>query len=153
MSLWIAHAERTISEEIPAPPDVVRDFYVDLDNIKEFHPLVVSVRVLSRSQTDAGYQQTYRVHDRIPLGPLTMPISYWAQVQVPTDGDVITEARQFPGVRLNGVVSFQPIQRGTRLTERLNIAAPRLLAAMTEREAVDAHAVMLAGIRHHFESR
>jgi hypothetical protein len=153
VSLWIAHAERTISEEIPAPPDVVRDFYVDLDNIKEFHPLVVSVQVLLHSQTDEGYQQTYRVRDRIPLGPLSMPITYWAQVRVPADGDVITEARQFPRVRLNGVVSFQPTEVGTRLTERLTIAAPRLLAAVTEREAVDAHIVMLAGIRSHFESR
>jgi len=33
LSLWIARAERTISDEIPAPPDQVRDFYVDLDNI------------------------------------------------------------------------------------------------------------------------
>jgi hypothetical protein len=153
VSLWIAHAERTISEEIPAPPDVVRDFYVDLDNIKEFHPLVVSVQVLLHSQTDEGYQQTYRVRDRIPLGPLSMPITYWAQVRVPADGDVITEARQFPRVRLNGVVSFQPTEVGTRLTERLTIAAPRLLAAVTEREAVAAHIVMLAGIRSHFESR
>jgi hypothetical protein len=153
VSFWIAHAERTISEEIPAPPDVVRDFYVDLDNIKEFHPLVVSVQVLLHSQTDEGYQHTYRVRDRIPLGPLTLPITYWAQVHVPKDGDVITEARQFPRVRLNGVVSFQPSEAGTRLTERLTIAAPRLLAAVTEREAVDAHAVMLAGIRSHFESR
>jgi hypothetical protein len=153
VSLWIAHAERTISEEIPAPPDVVRDFYVDLDNIKEFHPLVVSVQVLLHSETDEGYQQTYRVRDRIPFGPLSMPITYWAQVRVPADGDVITEARQFPRVRLNGVVSFQPTQVGTRLTERLRIAAPRLLAAVTEREAVDAHVVMLAGIRSHFESR
>jgi hypothetical protein len=153
VSLWIAHAERTISEEIPAPPDVVRDFYVDLDNIKEFHPLVVSVQVLLHSQTDEGYQQTYRVRDRIPLGPLSMPITYWAQVRVPADGDVITEARQFPRVRLNGVVSFQPTEVGTRLTERLTIAAPRLLAAVTEREAVAAHVVMLAGIRGHFESR
>jgi len=153
VSFWIAHAERTISEEIPAPPDVVRDFYVDLDNIKEFHPLVVSVQVLSHSRSDGGYQQTYRVRDRIPLGPLTLPITYWAQVQVPTRGDVITEARQFPRVRLNGVVSFQPTEAGTRLTERLTIAAPRLLAATTEREAVDAHVVMLAGIRSHFESR
>jgi hypothetical protein len=152
VSLWIAHAERTISEEIPAPPDLVRDFYVDLDNIKEFHPLVVSVQVLSHSRSDGGYQKTYRVHDRIPLGPLTLPITYWAQVHVPTGGDVITEARQFPRVRLNGVVSFQPTEEGTRLTERLTIAAPRLLAAMTEREAVDAHVVMLAGIRSHFES-
>jgi hypothetical protein len=153
VSFWIARAERTISEEIPAPPDVVRDFYVDLDNIKEFHPLVVSVQVLSHSRSDGGYQQTYRVRDRIPLGPLTLPITYWAQVQVPTGGDVITEARQFPRVRLNGVVSFQPTEAGTRLTERLTIAAPRLLAATTEREAVDAHVVMLAGIRSHFESR
>ena len=153
MSLWIAHAERTISEEIPAAPDTVRDFYVDLGNIKEFHPLVVSVQVLSRSQNDNGYQQTYRVRDRIPLGPVSMRITYWAQVQVPAEGDVTTEARQFPMVRLNGVVSFQPIQVGTRLTERLTIAAPRLLAVMTQREAVDAHVAMLAGIRSHFESR
>lgn len=153
MSLWIARAERTISDVIPAPPKAVRDFYVDLDNIKEFHPLVVTVQVLSRSETDQGYQQTYRVRDRIPLGPLSMPITYWAQVQVPADGDVITEARQFPGVRLNGVVSFQPTGLGTRLTERLTIAAPRLLAAMTQREAVDAHVAMLAGIRDYFESR
>jgi hypothetical protein len=153
VSLWIARAERTISEEIPAPPDVVRDFYVDLDNIKEFHPLVVSVQVLTRSQTEEGFQHTYRVRDRIPLGPLTMRITYWAQVRVPTDGDVITEARQFPSVRLNGVVSFQPTELGTRLTERLTIAAPRLLAAVTRREAVDAHVAMLAGIRSYFERR
>jgi hypothetical protein len=42
---------------------------------------------------------------------------------------------------------------GTRLTERLTIAAPRLLAAVTRREAVDAHVAMLAGIRSYFERR
>ena len=106
MSLWIAHAERTISDEIPAPPDEVRDFYVDLDNIKDLHPLVVSVQVLEHHQTASGYQKTYRVRDRIPLGPLSMRITYWARVDVPTHGDVITEARQFPRVRLNGIVTF-----------------------------------------------
>lgn len=153
MSLWIAHAERTISEDIPAPPDAVRDFYVDLDNIKDLHPLVVSVEVLSHDQTADGYQKTYRVRDRIPLGPLSMRITYWARVQVPLQGDVLTEARQFPRVRLNGTVSFEPIGLATRLTERIAIAAPRPLAAMTQREAVDAHVAMLAGIRSHFENR
>lgn len=153
MSLWIAHAEREISEEIPAPPDAVRDFYVDLDNIKDLHPLVVSVEMLSHDQTAEGYRKAYRVRDRIPLGPLSIGITYWAQVQVPTQGDVITEARQFPRVRLNGSVSFEPTQRGTRLTERLKISAPRLLAAITQREAVDAHVEMLAGIRSHFAKR
>ena len=153
MSLWIARTRRTMSDEIPAPPDEVRDFYVDLDNIKDLHPLVVSVQLLEHRQTAKGYQKTYRVRDRIPLGPLSMPISYWARVEVSQHGDVITEARQFPRVRLNGTVTFQPIESGTRLTERLNIAAPRLLAATTEREAVNAHIAMLAGIRGHFESR
>ncbi|BBX47363.1 hypothetical protein GCM10009641_15610 [Mycobacterium cookii] len=153
MSLWIAHAEHTLSEEIPAPPDQVRDFYVDLENIKVVHPLVVSVQTIAREETADGYHQTYRVRDRIPLGPLSIGISYRASLDVPVHGDVITEARQFPRVRLNGVVSFEPIDSGTRLTERIRIAAPRLLAPMTEGEAVKAHAAMLAGIRSHFESR
>jgi carbon monoxide dehydrogenase subunit G len=152
VSFWITHAAYTLTEEIPAPPNQVRDFYVDLDNIKIVHPLVVSVQTTSRGQTSDGYQQTYRVRDRIPLGPLAIRISYWARVEVAEHGDVLTEARQFPRVRLNGTVTFQPIDSGTRLTERLQIAAPRLLAAMTQREAVDAHVAMLAGIRSHFQS-
>ncbi|MGA9609936.1 MAG: SRPBCC family protein [Mycobacterium sp.] len=152
MSFWISHSAHTLTDEIPAPPNRVRDFYVDLDNIKVVHPLVVSVQTISRSQTPNGYQQTYRVHDRIPMGPLAIRITYWARVEVPEHGDVLTEARQFPRVRLNGTVNFQPIDAGTLLTERLQIAAPRLLAALTQREAVDAHVAMLAGIRSHFEA-
>ena len=151
--MWITHAAETLTEEIPAAPDTVRDFYVDLDNIKVVHPLVVSVQTISRIETADGYQHTYRVRDRIPLGVFAIRVSYWARVGVPVHGDVITEARQFPRVRLNGTVTFEPIDSGTRLTERLRIAAPRPLAAMTQREAVNAHIAMLAGIRNHFESR
>jgi hypothetical protein len=152
VSWWITDAERTLTEEVPAAPDKVRDFYVDLDNIKIVHPLVVSVQILSRSESTDGYQQTYRVRDRIPLGVVAIRISYWARVEVPVHGDVITEARQFPRVRLNGTVTFEPIDAGTLLTERLRIAAPRPLAAMTRREAVNAHIAMLSGIRSHFQS-
>jgi hypothetical protein len=150
VSLWIADAAETLFEEIPAAPDAVRDFYVDLDNIKVVHPLVVSVRTISRSEAADGYVQTYRVRDRIPLGWLAIGISYWARVEVPVHGDVLTEARQFPRVRLRGTVSFEPIESGTRLTERLQISAPRVLAPMTRREAVNAHIAMLSGIRDHF---
>jgi hypothetical protein len=152
VSWWITHAAETLTEEIPAAPDTVRDFYVDLDNIKVVHPLVVSVQILSRSDNTDGYQQTYRVRDRIPLGVVAIRISYWARVEVPVHGDVITEARQFPRVRLNGTVTFEPIDAGTLLTERLRIAAPRPLAAVTRREAVNAHIAMLSGIRSHFQS-
>lgn len=146
------HAERTLSEEVPAAPAQVHDFYVDLDNIKAVHPLVVSVRTISRTETTDGYQQTYRVADRVPLGMVNLRISYWARLQVPAHGDVLTEARQFPRVRLRGRVTFEPIEAGTRVIERIRISAPRPLAAMTTREAVDAHKAMLASIRQHFQS-
>lgn len=153
MSWWTVHAERTLSEHVPAPPDAVRDFYVDLDNIKLVHPLIVSVETASRSATPDGYQQSYRVVDRIPLGPLTIRTSYRARLRVPARGDVLTEADQSPGVRLRGTVSFEPADGGTRVTERIGITAPRLLAGVTIREGVRAHVKMLAGIRSHFESR
>jgi len=152
MSWWVAHAERTLSEEVAAAPDDVRDFYVDLDNIKLVHPLIVSVQATSRSETPDGYLQSYRVVDRIPLGPFTLRITYRARLHVGADGDVLTEADQSPGVHLRGTVSFAPVDGGTRITERIRIAAPRLLAPMTTREAVKAHIEMLAGIRRHFES-
>ncbi len=153
MSLWYTHTERTLTEEVPAPPDEVRDFYVDLNNVRLVHPLIVSVEVVSRSETADGYLQTYRVVDRIPLGPFTVKVTYRARLRVPAVGDVLTEADQSPGVRLRGTVSFEPVPAGTRVTERVRISAPRPLAAVTTREAVKAHIEMLAGIRRHFESR
>jgi hypothetical protein len=151
VSWWVARAERTVSEEIPASPDEVRDFYVDLDNIKRVHPLVVAVRMTDRQQTPDGYVKSYRVQDRIPLGPLHLPISYVARLHVPHGGDVTAEADQFPRVRLRTAVTFEPIAAGTRITEHMRIEAPRALAAMTVREAVKAHTAMLAGMRRCFE--
>jgi hypothetical protein len=152
VSRWISRVERTLSEDVPAPPDDVRAFYTDLDNIKLVHPLVVSVRTVERSETADGYVQTYRVRDRIPLGPLRLPTSYVARLYVPVAGDVLTEARQFPRVRLCGTVAFEPAGTGTRVVERIRIEAPRPLAAVTVTKAVEAHTEMLAGIRRRFES-
>lgn len=152
MSWWIAEGERTLTQDVPGPPDQVRDFYVDLDNIKLVHPLIVSVEELSRSETPDGYQQSYQVVDRISLGPFTIQATYRARLHVPARGDVKTEADQSPGVRLRGTVTFAPINGGTRVTERIRIAAPRPLAAFTTREAIKAHIAMLSGIRRHFES-
>jgi hypothetical protein len=152
MSWWTVHADRTLSELVPAPPDAVRDFYVDLNNIKLVHPLIVSVETVSRTETEDGYQHDYRVVDRIPLGPFTLRTSYRASLRVPASGEVRTEAVQPPGVRLRGTVSFEPVDGGTRLTERIGFTAPRPLAGVTIREGVKAHIKMLAGIRSHFES-
>jgi hypothetical protein len=150
VSWLICSALRTLTEDIPAPPDQVREFYVDLNNIRLVHPLVVSVRTIARADTADGYVQTYRVTDRIPLGRFTLPTRYSARLHVPVDGDVIAEARQFPLVRLHSVVTLDEIDDGTRIVEHMRIQAPRLLAAVTVREAVEAHAKMWFNIRAHF---
>ncbi|WNG79790.1 SRPBCC family protein [Mycobacterium sp. ITM-2016-00316] len=144
-------AQRTISEVIAAAPDVVRDFYVDLDNLRTLHPLIITVQRTARTVGPDGYVSNYRVRDRIPLGRSTFPVTYTATLYVPVEGEVWTEARQFPRVRLRGRVSFDEVaDGGTRLTERLSITAPWPLAGFTARQAVAAHAAMLAGIRRHF---
>ena len=146
-----AAVERTLVEHIPAAPEAVRRHYVDLDRIPEVHPLVVAVHALSHRVTDEGYEQTYRVKDLIPLGFVKLPISYTAMLRVPESGAVTARARQFPGVRLDSVVTFDAEPAGTRLTERIRISAPRILLAVTVRHAVAAHIEMLVGIRRHFE--
>lgn len=146
----MARAHRVLTEEVSAPPADVRSWYVDLDNIAAVHPLVVSVRSTALRRDGQGYQQSYRVTDRIPFGPVTLRTTYRVRLTVPVTGDVTAEARQFPGVRLHTIVSFDATDAGTRVTERMTIDAPRPLAAFTAREAVTAHREMLAGIRRRF---
>lgn len=153
VSWWIRAAECTLSEDVPAPPPVVREFYVDLDNIPLVHPLVVSVRTVARADTAHGHVQTYRVTDRIPLGVLTLRTTYTARLDVPTDGDVTAEARQFPMVRLRSLVTFNEAAGGTHIIEHMRIEAPRLLASVTVREAVQSHVKMWSRIREHFTSQ
>ncbi|MBN3508661.1 SRPBCC family protein [Mycolicibacterium septicum] len=146
MNIWIGQARRRVGGEVPAPPEQVRAFYVDLDNISQVHPLVQWVRSTSRVDLADGYRQDYQVRDRIPLGPLALPITYRARLIVPAVGPVTAQARQFPQVRLDSRVDFAATGTGTRITEELTIAAPRPLLAITVEQAVAAHATMLEAI-------
>ncbi|OBK81176.1 SRPBCC family protein [Mycobacterium sp. 1164985.4] len=148
----MSSTHRSLSEDIPAPPADVRAFYVDFDNLSAIHPLVVSVRSAGRTPYVQGYQQDYRIVDRIRMGPFTMRTAYRARLSVPPAGDVTAEARQFPGVRLRTRVEFVATDAGTRVTEHITVDAPRPLAAFTVREATSAHREMLAGIRRRFEN-
>lgn len=140
-----------LCEEVPGAPDDVRTFYTDLNNMKLVHPLVVAVDRVGDRQDAQGHRRDYRVRDRVLFGPLRLAVTYRATVLIAPDGVVHTEARQFPKVRLTGTVTFAPAGAGTTVTETVDIAAPRLLAAFTAEQAEKAHAEMLAAIRRHFE--
>lgn len=115
------------------------------------HPLVVSVRCTGRTETPDGYAQTYRIKDHLPLGRLTLPISYAVSLWVPRAGEVTAEVRQSPAVRLRTPVTFEPVAGGTRVTERIRITAPRPLASLTATQATAAHVTMLSAIGRYFD--
>jgi ligand-binding SRPBCC domain-containing protein len=150
MSRWITETEQVLSERVPAPPEQVRAFYVDLDNLKSLHPFLVSVERDGRQSAADGYVQSYRIRERIPLGPVTLPIRFRARLSVPLTGDVVADSWQFPRIWLHTVVSFEPEADGTLMTERIRFAAPRPLSRITVTEGVVAHRAMLAGIAEHF---
>lgn len=148
--MWITQETRRLAADIPAPPDVVRAFYCDLHNMTTVHPLVASVRCTEERTGPDGHYRDYRIDDRIPLGPLTMTVRYRASVLITPDGVAHTLARQFPGVRLAGTVTFAPSNGGTTITECVDISAPRPLAAYTVRQAAAAHTAMLERIAGYF---
>ena len=142
--------ERTVADHIPAPPDEVRAHYVDLTNLAVVHPLITSVEMIGEAADGDGHRRTYRIKDLVPVGFLKLPIAYTAVMQVPARGPVTSQAFQFPGIRLQSRVSFDPAGGGTQLTEVISISAPRPLLGLTVRRAVAAHSEMLAGLRRHF---
>jgi ligand-binding SRPBCC domain-containing protein len=150
MCRWIVETEQVLSQTVPASPERVRAFYVDLTNLKTLHPFLVSVAPEDRRSAADCYVQDYRIRERIPLGPVTLPIRFRARVTVPERGDVVTDSWQFPRIHLHTVVSFAADGDGTLLTERIRFAAPRPLARTTVTEGVVAHRAMLAGIAKHF---
>ncbi|MUL67803.1 polyketide cyclase / dehydrase and lipid transport [Mycobacterium sp. CBMA 234] len=151
--MWIVRSRFELREEVPATPDAVRAFYTDLNNMKVVHPLVVAVDCLVDRQDADGRRRVYRVRDRIPFGPLTLSVAYRATVLIGPDGVVHTEAYQFPQVRLSGTVTFTPTAGGTSVTETVDVAAPRPIAAFTCDQAEKAHVAMLAAIRRQFEGQ
>ena len=111
---------------------------------------MVSVQTSGPRPLQDGYVQTYSIRDRVPVGPVGLPIRYRAALTVPTAGDVVAESFQFPRVRLHTVVSFEEHDGDTLLTERMRICAPRPLLGFTADQAVAAHREMLARMAERF---
>ncbi|MDO3638167.1 SRPBCC family protein [Mycolicibacterium arseniciresistens] len=145
MSWWRASSEWTLTEFVPTDPATIRGFYTDLQNLKAVHPLILTVREVAPGR--------WRVQERNAIGPLAIRMWYSVQMDVDVDGDVIGDSQAHLGVRLRDVVSFEAVDGGTEVVERLRLVAPRPLIGYAHREAVKAHEEMLAGMRRHFEQR
>ncbi|MGA5465699.1 SRPBCC family protein [Mycobacterium sp. NPDC050041] len=145
MSWWRARSEWTLTEWVPSDPATTRAFYTDLTNLPTVHPLILAVREVAPGH--------WRIKERNTFGPLSFRTSYTANLRVGADGHVVGDSQAHLGVRLRDVVSFDAVDGGTRIVERVRIVAPRPLIGYAHREAVRAHQEMLAAMRRHFEQR
>lgn len=146
------HAQRTFSESVPAQPDDVRDYCVDLSHIPDVHP-DGTIRVVSDGRQLGNDEWAFRVRDGFAASFLTVPLIYTVRLHVPVAGAVTADTRPLPTVRLDCVVAFEAIETGTRLKEHLRVSAPRPLVGMVTRRAFLLHTALLAGVRRHFETQ
>jgi hypothetical protein len=145
VGVLLGQIRRSVSAVVPAAPEVVREFYVDLDNLARVHPLVVAVESVDSPR---GARE-YRVTDRVRLGPVRLRIHY-AVTMTARDGALGGPAVPARAPAHVGVVRGGGVE--TVLTEDMRIEAPRPLLGLTVRRAVAAHREMLAGVAAHFRS-
>jgi hypothetical protein len=142
MSWWRASSDWTLTELVPTDAATVRNFSADVANLKLIHPLILAARKVGPDH--------WRVEERNPLGPLSFRVWYSMHVHVEANGDMVSEARLL-GVRLHSVVSFESVERGTQVVERLRIVGPRPLIGNIHSKSFKAHEQMFAAVRRHFE--
>ncbi|HBX70064.1 MAG TPA: hypothetical protein DEH25_11985 [Chloroflexi bacterium] len=129
---------------IDADPVDVRNFLADLSHHDQIHPLIVQVEELTPPEVDF---RRYQITDRVPVGPFTMKAVYEADIRISPAGDVISEARQSPGIRLQNVTQCIPSNGGTRLVEKVTVSAPRLLLGFVTQQAQESHEGMFSRLK------
>ena len=124
-------------------------FLCDLENYVPLHPLIESIEEIPTTPELPGARR-YRVVDRIPLGPLRLRTAYVAALDPVSECEVHGHAWQSPGIRLHTVYSLEAVEdgaAGTRLVERVNVEAPRLLRAFVISQARRSHGETLAKMK------
>ncbi len=149
----MAHAafEQTIF--IDASPDLAQDFLASMKNHPKIHPLIVSITPLApTTDPDGTTVQHYRIRDRMRLGPFRIAFNYPATTRLGGPGELKLEALQFPRIRLRNITRFVAEGAGTRVSEDVQIEAPRLLMGTVLREARQSHQQMLANLKKQLEA-
>lgn len=139
---------------IGAAPDVVLAHLASFEHHDVIHPMIVAVRELKPEATPEGRtRRRYSITDRMRLGPFRLRFTYLAIMQVGDDGDLVSDAFQFPRVHLHNVTSCRPEGAGTWMRERVMVEAPRPLLRFVVRQARNAHCEMLANLKALLEAR
>ncbi len=120
-------------------PALAADLLADPLRHAEFHPWIVRVR---RVAPRRGARASYAITDRLPLGPLRVPVTYRADVLVATADEVVTVARQWPATTVRNRTRLAPEPEGVRIDVEITLAAPAPLFGYAFARARSAHLVL-----------
>lgn len=144
----MAHTSFAQEIFIPVAPEVVRDFFSTLNNHPKIHPLIIAIHPTKTiTALDGTTVQYYRIQDQIHQGPFTFRITYRVSMNVNTEGEIISDAYQFPGIVLHNTTQCLPEQQGTRVKEHIVITSPRLLINTVYTQAKSSHWTMLENLK------
>ncbi|MFI5276784.1 MAG: SRPBCC family protein [Ktedonobacterales bacterium] len=142
---------------VAAPVERVRAALATLTAHDRLHPLIVSVQALPGGAADGSALSRYRIVDRVRMGPLTLRVTYRAEIAVDAAGAVVSDAYQSPGVHLHVVARLTalPPTAGvpqTRVDETVTVEAPRLLLGYVGAQARQSHRALYANLKAWLES-
>ena len=135
--------------DIAAPPEAVAAFLGDLVNYEALHPMLVDVREIPGG-TDGATR--YLAPHRMRL--YGIPIRFTCRVDLRTDGvgDIRSHTLQRPGIEMWSTVTVRPHGDGSRLHERVDITAPKVLMKTVLRDGGSSHAAMWENLQRYFEA-
>lgn len=117
-------------------------FLSDMRNIERLHPLLRAVAL----EHEEGNLRVWRCDDRI----FGFPLTYFPEQRIDADGlGYVSQTRQ-GGMTLTNVWRFEPVDGGTRVTERISFEGSQLVVWFSARVGVRAHRGLFAAIEREF---
>ena len=148
----MARADFTLTTFIRAKPERVKNLMAAFEDLGKYHPMILGVTEIAADVAPSGLsRRRYQVTDRVQMGLLRTKIRYLATVTSPAVERLFCEAFQSPGVHLMITYDFWEMGDQTRIEEHCVIEAPWLLRGIVRRQAMAAHAVTMAQIKHYLE--
>lgn len=135
----VAERRFDLTATVPAAPETVIDFLMDLERHRGLHPFLVSAEVVDRGTDERGAWSQWRVLERPRLGPLRYPIRFPARLVRTSATTMESVVRALPGCSLRSVVEAVATPSGTTVTELTWVSAPRPAVSYMERQARVAH--------------
>jgi hypothetical protein len=142
--------EESIS--VNAAPEVCSAVLFKAANYPLLHPLIRRVENVSHGKDAHGQPiTTFYALDRLRIGPISFTVKYktiMTLVKLPNGGECINfDAYALPNLHLSSVISFQPENSGTQVSEHVSISVLSLLANYSVKQAQAAHKVLLANMK------